>query len=88
VTVDAIAVFRIDGCRWTRKRLSAYLENDLGTAARWLASRHLSRCERCRAVLRSLAETVEQLRLLGDDDRSPTGHSQADVVIEKIRRLT
>jgi predicted anti-sigma-YlaC factor YlaD len=77
---------RIGGCRWTSKRLSAYLEDDLGAAARWLASRHLSRCERCRAVLRSLAETVEQLRLLGEYDRRAPGASQADAVVDRLRR--
>jgi len=84
--MEAIAALRIGGCRWTSARLSAYLEGDLGGAARWLASRHLSRCERCRAMLRSLAETVEHLRRLRDDEPPATGHSQADAVIEKIRR--
>jgi predicted anti-sigma-YlaC factor YlaD len=82
--VDALAVIRIGGCRWTSKRLSAYLDSDLGAAARWLASRHLSRCDRCRAMLRSLAETVEQLRRLREDE--PTARSQADAVLERIRR--
>lgn len=83
--MEAIARIRIGGCHWTGERLSAYLEDDLGAVARWIASRHLSRCERCRMVLRSLARTVEQLGLLREHDGPPTS-SQAEAVIDRVRR--
>jgi predicted anti-sigma-YlaC factor YlaD len=74
-------------CAETREHLSEHLEGELRGFRRWRVMRHLDRCDRCRAVLRSLAHTVEQLGSLGRGDLEPASSpSVADTVTERIRR--
>ncbi len=73
-------------CEETRDCLSAHLEDDLEGRRKLLVRRHLARCERCRAVLLSLARAVEHLRSLGRTDFSHTpSPSVADAVVDRIR---
>jgi predicted anti-sigma-YlaC factor YlaD len=71
-------------CAETGARLSDYLEGELRGFRRFRVAGHLARCERCRAVLASLARTVEQLRALGRDQ--PEIDSVAETVVDRIRR--
>jgi anti-sigma factor RsiW len=71
-------------CEETRDCLSAHLEDELRGLRRRRVRRHLERCERCRAVLRSLSRAVQQLRSLGRLD-PPLAASVADAVVERIR---
>ena len=71
-------------CAETREHLSDHLEGELAGIRRFRVLGHLARCERCRAVLASLARTVEQLRTLGRDE--PETGSVADAVIDRIRQ--
>ncbi len=70
-------------CAETSASLSEHLEGELHGLRRWRILRHLATCERCQAILRSLKETVENLRALGrsEPDAEPT---LADRVIERI----
>ncbi len=77
----------VGSCEETSDQLSDRLEGTLRGVQSWRVSLHLSRCDRCRAVLRSLTRTVEQLRLLGQSNLAPPeSTSIADEVIERIRR--
>ena len=71
-------------CAETSERLSAYLEGELRGFRRFRVAGHLARCERCRAVLASLARTMDQLRSLGRD--APETGSVADSVVDRIRQ--
>ena len=77
----------VGSCEETSERLSDRLEGTLSGVQRWRVSLHLARCDRCRALLRSLAGTVEQLRLLAQSDfQPPETTSVVDKVVERIRR--
>lgn len=69
-------------CSETADNLSGYLEDELPFSRRRRVARHLRSCIQCRALLRSLARTIEQLRALG---RSEAGSaSVAKTVVERI----
>ena len=70
-------------CNETADSLSGYLEEDLPFSRRRRVVRHLRGCIRCRALLRSLAWTIEQLRGLGRSEAAPG--SVAETVVERIR---
>jgi predicted anti-sigma-YlaC factor YlaD len=70
-------------CDETRESLSDHLEGELRGLRRWRIRRHLSRCDRCREVLRSLTHAVEQLRSLGPN--AGVGVPVADAVLSRIR---
>jgi predicted anti-sigma-YlaC factor YlaD len=77
----------VGSCEETQEQLSDRLEGDLRGLRRLRVAAHLSRCDRCRAVMRSLSRTVEQVRLLGRGDYlPPPGPSVTDDVVERIRR--
>ena len=73
-------------CHETRDRLSDYLEGGLGERTRIRISRHLARCEHCRALLESLTRTLEQLRSLGDVEQGSQEPATVRVVIERIEQ--
>jgi predicted anti-sigma-YlaC factor YlaD len=80
----AMNVF-IGSCEETRQHLSAHLERDLRGLRKWRVAAHLRRCDRCRAVLASLARAVEQLRQLGREQFAPPeALSFADAVVERL----
>lgn len=70
-------------CEETSASLSDHLEGELRGFRRWRVLRHLATCERCQAVLRSLRETVENLRALGGNEPE-ADPSFADSVIDRI----
>jgi len=71
-------------CAETSASLSAHLDGELRGLQRWRVLRHLATCERCQAVLRSLRETIENLRALGGDPEPKP--ALADRVVERIVR--
>jgi predicted anti-sigma-YlaC factor YlaD len=78
---------RAGGCEETRRLLSEHLEGELGGRSERRVLRHLARCERCRAVLHSLARAVGHLRSLGSIEPPPSP-SVADAVLGRIRAET
>ena len=82
--MTVIARFLYGSCAETREHLSEHMEGELRGLRRFRVLGHLARCERCRAVLASLARTVEHLRALGRDE--PEIDSVADTVVERIER--
>ncbi|MEZ5102739.1 MAG: zf-HC2 domain-containing protein [Thermoleophilia bacterium] len=77
-TMDAL----VGSCEQTAEQLSDHLEGDLKGVRRLRVALHLSRCEPCRALLRSLGRTVDLVRGLGGEE--PTGPSVADEVARRI----
>ena len=74
-------------CDETRERLSAHLEGELTGREQKRVLRHLVRCKHCRAVLESLAHTLDHLRSLARADiAAPAPGTTASAVIERIRR--
>jgi predicted anti-sigma-YlaC factor YlaD len=73
-------------CRETRTRLSSYLDGDLGGRTRRRVSRHLARCEHCRALLESLTRTLEQLRSLGTMEQATPAPATVRAIVERIER--
>jgi predicted anti-sigma-YlaC factor YlaD len=82
--MTVIARVLYGSCAETRGHLSEHLEGELRGFRRFRVLGHLARCERCRAVLASLARTVEQLRTLARDE--PEVGSVADAVVDRIRQ--
>ena len=77
----------VGSCEETGERLSDRMEGELRGLRRLRVAAHLSRCDRCRAVLRSLTRTVDQVRTLGQVDFAPPPSSSVtDDVVERIRR--
>jgi anti-sigma factor RsiW len=64
--------------------MSAHLEGELRGLKRLRVIRHLATCERCQAVLRSLHETVERLRLLGQLVPPPQP-ALVELVMDRVR---
>jgi predicted anti-sigma-YlaC factor YlaD len=67
----------------TAAHLSDLLEGDLRGIRRFRVERHLRRCEGCRAVLSSLAATIERIRRLARD--MPARPELADRVVGQLR---
>jgi predicted anti-sigma-YlaC factor YlaD len=77
----------VASCDETRERLSAHLEGELTGREQKRVLRHLVRCKHCRAVLESLAHTLDHLRSLARvETPAPTPATTASAVIERIRR--
>ncbi len=72
-------------CEETAELMSAHLEGELRRLRRWRVIRHLATCERCRAVLRSLRETIAGLGALARIEPAPQP-ALAETVIERITR--
>jgi predicted anti-sigma-YlaC factor YlaD len=74
-------------CDETRERLSDHLEGALPRREQKRVLRHLARCRHCRAILDSLARTLDHLRSLAQFQVPATAPvATADAVIERIRR--
>ena len=65
----------------TRRLLSEHAEGRLRGLTRWRVSRHLARCEPCRALYRSLLATLSDLHRL-----RATHPELTDDVLERIER--
>lgn len=70
-------------CQHVSALMSEYAEDDLGPVRRRRVGRHLRRCERCRAVYRSLLRTIGALRALAEH-QPPARPELADVVVRRI----
>lgn len=66
----------------TAAHLSDVIDDELRAIRRSRIERHLRRCEGCRALLRSLASTVERLRDLSRRDVPPNPALAARVVAQ------
>jgi predicted anti-sigma-YlaC factor YlaD len=76
----------VGSCEQTGQRLSMLLEGELRGPRKWRVRMHLWRCERCRAVLSSLAQALEQIQQLAREQFAPPqAPSVADAVVERIR---
>lgn len=74
-------------CAETRERLSDHLDGELDGREQKRVLRHLVRCRHCRAMLQSLAHTLDHLRSLAAVDLpAPAQGSTAAAVLERIRR--
>ncbi len=81
--VDAV----VGTCEEAQVQLSDRLDGNLRGRRRLRVAAHLWCCDRCRAVMRSLSRTVEQVRLLAQADFDPPpGPSVTDDAVERIRR--
>jgi anti-sigma factor RsiW len=67
----------------TAAHLSDLIDDELGGLRRSRVERHLRRCEGCRALMRSLASTVERLRGLASD--LPPQPQLAERVVGRLR---
>jgi len=67
----------------TAAHLSDLIDDELGALRRSRIERHLRRCEGCRALMRSLATTVERLRGLARD--LPPHPDLAERVVGRLR---
>lgn len=66
--------------------MSDYLEDEVSARERTRIMRHLSRCERCRALLESLTRALEQLRSLGDMEQVSPTPATVRAVLDRIER--
>lgn len=64
--------------------MAAHAEGEFRGYSRWRVSRHLAKCEMCRALYRSLLEALDALRKLGRNEPPPKPEI-ADSVIARIR---
>ena len=81
----SILLFAINGSHdETAHYMSAYAEGELKGYRRWRVSRHLARCEMCRALYRSLLGTLDSLRGLGRE-QPPADAELPGRVIERLR---
>jgi anti-sigma factor RsiW len=77
----------IASCHETPLHLSDYLDDELDVRTRKRISRHLRRCERCRALAESLGRVLAQLRSLGTLEQVAVAPDAATVssVLSRIR---
>ena len=76
----------IASCQETGNRISDYLDGELDGRSLTRIGRHLSRCDRCRAMLDSLNRTLEQLRLLGSPEQVAPEPATVSAVLSRIQR--
>lgn len=74
----------IASCHETGDSLSDYIDGELEGRSLARVRRHLSRCERCRALLESLSRTLEQLRSLGPARQSAGEPATVRAVLARI----
>jgi predicted anti-sigma-YlaC factor YlaD len=58
--------------RWTRRRLSQRLDDELGTSAHRRMRRHESECPECRELLASLRQLLILLAAVNAREEEPT----------------
>ena len=67
---------------WTRRHLSDYIDDELQEGERARVRHHTHRCPQCRALLKTLQQTVRALAEL----RPPRRHPElAESVIARLR---
>lgn len=76
----------IASCQETGDRMSDYLDGELEGRSLTRVRRHLSRCDRCRAMLESLQRTLDQLRSLGSSQQVALEPATVSAVLSRIQR--
>ena len=76
----------IASCQETGDRMSDFLDGELEGRSLTRVRRHLSRCDRCRAMLDSLQRTLEQLRSLGSPEQVAPEPATVTAVLSRIQR--
>ncbi len=80
-----ILLFPLNGShRETARSMSAYAEGELGGYRRWRVTRHLARCEACRALQRAFVSTLASLRGLAGED-PPARPGFAGEIVAHVR---
>jgi predicted anti-sigma-YlaC factor YlaD len=69
----------------TQRLMSEHADGELRGYTRWRVSRHLVKCDMCRALYRSFLEALNALRKLRRDEPQPKPEI-ADSVIDRIRK--
>jgi anti-sigma factor RsiW len=81
----SILLFAVNGSHGeTAARMSAYAEGELTGYRRWRVSRHLARCEMCKALYHTLLATLDSLRGLAPEE-PPVEPDFPARVIERLR---
>jgi len=75
----------VASCQETGDRMSDFLDGELEGRSLTRVRRHLSRCDRCRAMLDSLQRTLEQLRSLGSPEQVAPEPATVSAVLSRIR---
>jgi predicted anti-sigma-YlaC factor YlaD len=68
----------------TQRLMSEHAEGELRGYTRWRVSRHLMKCDMCRALFRSFLDALRGLRALGGQEPPPKPEI-ADSVVARIR---
>jgi predicted anti-sigma-YlaC factor YlaD len=68
----------------TQRLMSEHAEGELRGYTRWRVSRHLVKCDMCRALYQSFLEALRGLRALGRQAPPPKPEI-ADAVVARIR---
>jgi predicted anti-sigma-YlaC factor YlaD len=68
----------------TQRLMSEHAEGELRGYTRWRVSRHLMKCDMCRALFRSFLDALRGLRALGGQEPPPKPEI-ADSVVAQIR---
>jgi len=76
----------VASCQETGDRMSDFLDGELEGRSLTRVRRHLSRCDRCRAMLDSLQRTLEQLRSLGSPEQVAPEPATVTAVLSRIQR--
>ena len=76
----------VASCQETGDRMSDFLDGELEGRSLTRVRRHLSRCDRCRAMLDSLQRTLEQLRSLGSPEQVAPEPATVSAVLSRIQR--
>jgi predicted anti-sigma-YlaC factor YlaD len=82
--VTGIGYFLHGSHEETQRLMSAHAEGELQGYTRWRVTRHLLKCEMCRALYRSFLEALRSLRALGGQEPPPKPEI-ADSVVARIR---
>jgi anti-sigma factor RsiW len=69
-------------CRWARRHMSDYLDEELAAGRRHRMQRHVEVCPPCRRVLGTLGRMVGALRRVPP----PTGGADAREIVASVRR--
>lgn len=68
--------------RWTRRNLSAYVDDDVSRRQRQRLEGHTSRCPECRRMMRTMVAVVRALRELPAPPSSDVG----EAVVRRLRK--
>jgi anti-sigma factor RsiW len=67
--------------QWAPPHMSAYLDAELASGARWRMERHVGECQECRRLLAGLRATLDALHRLG----ARHGRADAFQIVSAVR---